>query len=179
MKKKLLALFSCAIIAAMAMCLAGCSASLDKDLTVLDLTVKVPSSWSETFDDTSSDAFGKSGTYYYENNDRTSGIVVSYDEVNQYNNRTPKEEMEISKETALSDPVNGYDYYENAISQRVIDNGSITRYDYGYKYKDTDGNEYEANFHEAFIQKVDSHYRISVWGDDFSIDEVVDTVTLA
>lgn len=171
MKKKLLTLISCALIAALSLCLAGCSSTqLDAEKQIEDMTVKVPSSWAETE--------SQFGGFYYQSDDLKSGISISAEEPTAFTS-TPEESIEISKQTALEDPVNGYDWYCSEPESGTIEGAILTKYEYGYKYQDNEGNEYEAKTNTAFIQQMNMNYEISVWGDDVKLDDILDTVELS
>lgn len=58
MKKKFLTLAICALGTAMVFALAGCGANLDRDVTIQNMSLSVPSNWEEKPSDSNSDTSG-------------------------------------------------------------------------------------------------------------------------
>lgn len=170
MKRKAITLLACVFAAVMALCLAGCGTSLDKEVTVQNMTVKVPSDWAE-----STTSYSSFGSNTYVSDDMESFISIGYDE----NYKTVEEQLNMNKSSIEMDPINGYDWYSTELGNETIESSIVQKYEIGYKFKDNDGNEHENINQVAFIMTPSMNFDITVHGNDIKLDDVLGTMQVA
>lgn len=165
-----------AIALAMALALIGCSNSvtLDRQVTIGGMTLKVPSSFVETVND------GSFGNTIYVNSQYTdkkgNGIYVSANSGKYYMQLTVQDHLDSYKETCAEDK-NAHDIYANKVSERVIDGAQVVICEQGMQTT-TDGKEYKLDSTVAYIFSSKAQYEIAVYGNDIPIDDVLNTVSL-
>ena len=166
---------SLAIALAMALALAGrgSSVALDRQVTVGDMTLKVPSKFVEKINDSSTAS--EMSIYSQYTDQEGKGILVTANNGKYYLQETVKDEVDMHKKTY--EQVKGYDIYANEVSSDVVNGAEVTIYEQGYKYKDGKGNEHQSDTHVAYIFGGKAHYTITVYGDGMSIDDVLKTVS--
>ena len=166
-----------AIVLTMALALIGCSNSvtLDRQVTIGGMTLKVPSNFVETVDDYTS---GSTTNVSYRYTDQESkGIYVSVSNSKYSLQRTVEDELDSFKETCTLD-ANAHDVYTNIVSEGIIDGAQVTICEEGMQTTDKGGKEYKMDFTVAYIFNSKAHYEITVYGDGVSIDDVLKTVSL-
>lgn len=173
--KKAGLIVSLAIALAMALALSGCSSgvTLDRQVTVGDMSLKVSSKFVEKVNDSSTAS--EMDVYSQYTDPESKGILVSAKNGKYTLKSTIQDELDMYKKTCSQ--VNGYDIYANEVSSDVVNGVEVTIYDQGYKYKDGEGNEHQGDTQVAYIFGGKAHYEITVYGDGMSIDDVMKTVS--
>lgn len=167
---------SLAIALAMALALVGCSGNiaLDRQVTVGDMTLKVPSKFVEKIND-SSTASEMNVYTQYTDQDGGKGIFVQANNGKYYMENTVQDEIDMYKKTC--NQVKGYDIYANEVSSDVVNGAEVTIFEQGYKFKYGNGDEGRSDTQVAYIFGGKAHYEITVYGDGMSIDDVLKTVS--
>lgn len=173
MKKRIMAIMVCAVAFVMAIGLAGCSSAtvLDKEVTIGDMTIKVPSGWAESVNDFSTSAY-TSGYNTYSSDDLTSDITISYSSVPI----DPEQQLESTRKALESDPVNVTGWYCNDLGSDAIANSTVSKYEYGYTDSSTDR---ESKKYVAFVDSPELDYEITVSGDDVKLDDLLISMNIA
>lgn len=166
---------SLAIALAMALALVGCSSgvALDRQVTVGDMTLKVPSKFVEKVNDRSTASETSISCQYTDQEGR--GIFVSANDGKYSMQRTVQNELDSFREMCRD--IKATDVYTNQVSKDVVNGAEVTVYEQGYKYKDKNGDEHQSDTKVAYIFGGKAHYEITVYGDGMSIDDVLKTVS--
>lgn len=174
MKRKLVGILVFAFASVMTFCLVGCGTALDREVTIQNMTISVPSGWAEDSDEYSLGTTSY-GSYSYVSDDMESSISIHYS--NDYT--TPEEDLASMERSYASDPINAYDWYVNDLGQEAIESSVVSKYEYGYKAKDNDGNEWEGETQIAYIMTPSLNFDIAVIGDEVKLDDVLKTMKIA
>lgn len=156
---------------AASLALAGCGAQgvqLDREVTIEGLTMSVPSGWVEDGDDNEFSSIGsKYGSRTYEAPDSSSEgqnmIAVNYSTTSENDPETADEFME--------------EYYSEMytyekVEETVIDGSECTVYDVTM-----DGAGLDQTI--ALIYGMSMDYKIYVYGDEVSMDSILETVSIS
>lgn len=149
--------------------LVGCSSSsvsLDREVEIEGLTISVPSGWIEDGDDHELDIIqSRYGTRTFEkpgsDSNDMDAIMVSYSTTSD-NSESPDDFMN--------------EFYSDSeykmVSESVIDGSECSVYDV-----DMDGSNISQSI--AFITGREMEYTIYLYGDDVSIDSLLETVSIS
>ena len=177
MKKKFLTLAICALGTAMVFALAGCGANLDRDVTIQNMSLSVPSNWEEKPSDSNSDT---SGNIWFEDVDEDNdedvfnAIYVTYQKVDLSDTSTAKQALDAKQAKLESDyGITNWDVDDS--NEQVIDGAKVTTYEYSFeKVIDHVTQKYE--FKTAYVYTPIMHFEIQVYGDAASINDVVKSI---
>lgn len=203
MKKKIpiVAVFALSMFAACA--LAGCGASLDREVSVQSMAFKAPNSWIESSSDGNGESRGM--VSFVEDNadldeDETgNSLVVSYEKLAEKPEAASApavEESGAEQEAGAADPVvrtaaeaiaakqadlekkHGISAWSiDKEKSQVIDGAQVTIYEYSF-VKDIEGVKRTYEFKTAYVVAPDTIYEINVVGDKVDINSVVDSIEL-
>ena len=179
MKKKTIALAVCVLGAAMALALTGCGASLDRDTTVQDMAISVPSTWAEEPNDANSETGGS--VWYIDTDpdkDETEfdAILVSYEAVEPSDASTAEEAMTEKQAQYEEDfAITNWDIEDS--DEFVIDGAKVTTYEYSFE-KTIDHVTQKYEYRIAYLYSPTTHYVIQVYGDAVSLDDIIRSVEL-
>lgn len=174
MKKKLIALVLCSLGALSVFALAGCGASLDRDVSVHSMTMSVPSNWAEDPSESNSDA---NGNIWYtdidknKDDEKCNAIYVAYQSVDPSDKSRAKDALGQKQQELESDyGVVNWDIDDS--DEQVIDGAEVTTYEYSFdKIIDHTTRTYEYKVIYAYTPTI--HYEIQIYGDAVSIKDVV------
>lgn len=179
MKKKLLAILVCAASATMLVALTACGANLDREVTVQNMTLSVPSNWAEEPNDSNTD---NKGSVWFEDVDVDKdendfdAIYVSYQKVDTSDTSTTKQAIEAKQEKYESDfGITNWDIDDE--TEQVIDGAKVTIYEYSFK-KAIDNVTQKYEYKIAYVYAPSMHYTIQVYGDAASINDVINSIEL-
>lgn len=179
MKRRSLTLAACALAAAMALLLAGCGASLDRDVDVQGMTISVPSGWAEDPDDDNGEDRG-SVWYTDIDEDKEEGafdaIRISYQRVDVTDQSTAADALE-QRRAELEGDYGTINWEVDDSSEQVIDGAQVSMYEYGFD-KEIDHVTNTYDYKIAYVYTPAMHYEIQVYGSAASIDDVVGSIEL-
>lgn len=172
MKRSLLGIAACTALAA-ALC--GCGGpALDREVTVMDLTMKVPSSYVEEESPYDDEFDSVSGSVTFSSTSEEGGSIIRV-EYNDYEYGLSPEEI-ISDEAELLASIGSPSNKEyEPMGEAVIDGAQCSVYHTSEVYSD------DVTFEnsEAFLSANGLAYRIIIYGDEVSIEDFVKTISVA
>lgn len=193
-----------ALTAFAACALAGCGASLDREVTVQDITFKVPKTWlespggngssgavvfTEDNEDLDEDETGNSLTISYEKLGAPTAAVVEEQvgaaeqegEVIEEEGAKPvartAAEAIAAKQADLEKKYGITAWSIDKEKSKVIDGAQVTVYEYSF-VKDIEGQKRKYESKAAYVVTTDTLYEIAVVGDKADINGVVDSIEL-
>lgn len=165
---------------ALAFTLAGCGgggSSLDRTVIVGDLSLKVPSSWSEEDLKQSQKEMGfPTDDYYldyfvYRSDDESSMVYVLHQEKDEYNSSSQKS-LESNKNT-LMEHSDAESFKYDLVSSDMENGILVDVYDTVTVLPDQ-----TQNVKEVFIYDGDEVYNVRISGDDIDAEAVVDSIEM-
>ena len=170
MKKAILIAMMGAILCSLA--LVGCASSptLDKQVKVGAMTLKVPSKWVETQNDDESNSLGTYLTYQVSPEDKSGSILVSGMNWKSSMKETIQSEYQESEDTlkkTMSDAgLSISDYQSNLTEKGVIDGYQVALQEESYKLKKSDDSVVDMDEKTLYLFSASMHYRIYISGVD-------------
>lgn len=177
MKKMLpIALAGVALIAALG--LAGCGASLDRDVEIAGMTVSVPSDWEQK---AASDNTETAGTVAFErfsddSDDPYTAIEIRYEQAGDASPASAEEAIALARQEA-EEGLGATEWGIDEEKTQIIDGAQVTTYEYSFD-KEIDHVARTYEYKVAYVFAPESIYEISVYGDDASIADVVASIEL-
>lgn len=177
MSKKVSVLAACVFGTALVFALTGCGANLDRDVTVQEMTMSVPSTWAEDPDEGNRDS---SGVVWFadvdEDKDEGDFDAISVSYVSQDADDAPSADEKLAKRQAeLEDDQSVVNWDVEDFETRVIDGAQVSVYDYSFeKAIDHETQKYE--YHLAYISTPTTQYEIQVYGDAVSLGDIVENI---
>lgn len=162
------------MIAALTLCIAGCSPSVAVDRTVVvqDMIVTVPSTWIE--DETVYDnSYSKTvlGNNSYHNEEGDAGVTISFSNADL--NESMSDVMEDTKSVYTGESIGAERYECVELDSCVVDGAPCVIYKITYVSHNIDRTLWTALIHSSTM-----HYEISGYGDEDVFYEVLDSVSL-
>ena len=178
MKKQVITAALCGAALVATLGLAGCGASLDRDVEVQGMTLSVPSDWAQEADDSNTDT---SGTVAFEKatddeDDPYTAIVVRYEASADDAPANAQEAIALKQQT-MEDEQGVTRWSIDEESDEIIDGAHATTYEYSFD-KEIDHVSKTYEFKTAYVFDEGMIYEISVYGDDAPIDKVMESVEL-
>lgn len=178
--KKFIAVVVLTPLLAIALCLFGCSSAdtLDRTVTIENMSINVPSNWIENENDYSAESSGsKIGSKSFRPENYSSQIIIGYS--NQSLDQTAAEAMWETRESYASDLTSATNFNSIFIDEFSIDGATCTLYDFSYTTTAPDTEEtFVASTRMAFIFAEDIHYDIRWVGDPSMLDAMIKTIKL-
>ena len=178
MKKRISAILAFIMVLGMSSMLTGCGTSLDRDVAVQGMNIKVPSEWAETAPDTNNEA---EGVYYYEEKDDEQSeeetpnrIVIQYEMLSQAPYKTAAEAMEANR--IRFEEEYGVTYWSiDEEDHKIIDGAQVNLYKYSFiKEIDSIRQKYEGQI--IYVYSADMCYTIAVYGDGADAAKLIDAI---
>lgn len=179
MKKNTFVVALCAMGLAAALALAGCGASLDRDVDVAGMAVSVPSDWQEKVAN-GNDAVQGTVTYekFVEDTDDEAytAIVVNYAQPSDGAATSADEAMNLKRQQAEQE-YGVVNWLIDDEDTQIIDGAQVTTYEYSFD-KEIDHVSKKYEYKTVYVFSTNMTYEISVYGDDVAIADVVKSIEL-
>lgn len=179
MKKNLFTVALCAMGLTVSLALAGCGASLDRDVDVAGMTMSVPSDWQEKISDDNDEA---KGTVAYEkyvedtDDEAYTAIVVRYAQPSEGVAASADEAIALKRQQAEQE-YGAINWIVDDKDTQIIDGAEVTTYEYSFE-KEIDHVNKKYEYKAAYVFATGMTYEISVYGDDVAIADVVKSIEL-
>ncbi len=176
MRKKVRVAALLALFLAIGGVLAGCGASLDREVEVQGMTLKVPSGWLEV---TGKDNDDLAGTMRYVDTDEDENnvVVVTYDLRPESGEETAEQDI-MAKRVWAEGELGATEWKDEEVRSMVIDGAQASVYEYSFE-KEIDDVSRKYEYAVAYVYSETAHYQIRVIGSAASLDGIVDSVELA
>ena len=179
MKKPGAYFFVLAIAVLMLGSLVGCGVNLDREVTVQDMTFKVPSNWVETINRDNNDDQGYVSFIDEDEKlkeDQTANrIVVAYNKITRESSLTTAAEALADKQTKLEKNQDITAWSIDDEETRVIDGAQVTLYQYSF-VKEIDNVKRAYEYRSVYVFTPSMRYESDVIGDGVSESGLVDTI---
>lgn len=172
MKRGLMGVVACTALAA-ALC--GCGGpALDREVTVMDLTMKVPSSYVEEEDPDDDEFDSVTGDVTFSSTSDENGCIIRVD-YNDYDYGLSAEEIIADDAEMLASVGSPSNKEYELVGETVIDGAKCSIYRTSEVYSDDVTFETD----EAFLSANGLAYHITIFGDEVSIEDLVKTISVA
>ena len=176
MKKKILSMALAATAVTAMLGLAGCGASLDREVEIQGMALSVPSNWEERADDGNT---SEAGRIVYEkmsddSDDPYEAIIVSYESIGDDSPVDANEALALVQQRVEED----YLVTEWSIDEddsEIIDGAKVTSFEYSFE-KEIDHVSHLYEYRVAYVFAADMIYEISVYGDEVSLADAVGSI---
>ena len=159
--------------------LVGCGANLDREVTVQDMTFRVPSNWVETINRDNNDDQGYVSFIDEDEKlkeDQTANrIVVAYNKITRESSLTTAAEVLADKQTKLEKNQDITAWSIDDEETRVIDGAQVTLYQYSF-VKEIDNVKRAYEYRSVYVFTPSMRYETDVIGDGVSESGLVDTI---
>ena len=178
MKKRILpaALVGAALVATLG--LAGCGASLDRDVEVAGMTVSVPSDWEQKSATGNTDAEGEMAYERFTDDadDPYTAIVIRYEGIDDESPADAGAAMAL-KQMRMEQDFGIVEWDIDEEKTEIVDGAQVTTYEYSFD-KEIDHVTKTYEYQTAYVFAEDAIYEISVYGDQVAIADVVGSIEL-
>lgn len=165
-----------ALVLALGGTLAGCDAALDREVTIRNMTLNVPSDWLEITGENNTDLSGTMA-YHSADEDEQNAIVVDYDFDPAHMALTIEEDI-ANKQIQAETEWGALEWKEEETRSLVIDGAQASVREYSFD-KTIDGVTRTYDYAIAYVYRETEHYVIRTVGDAASLDGIVDSIELA
>lgn len=182
-RRKIVSLLFIACAIASAGLLSGCGANLNREITVQDMIIEVPSDWLETL---GPDNDEESGAFFFaeesddlDDDETPNTIAIDYralddDSEDDEGPLSASEAMAVKRaDTEREFGVTAWDIDKE--KSKVIDGAQVTTYEYSF-VKEIEGVRRTYEYATAYVFTIDTVYEISVTGGKVDINKLVDTI---
>lgn len=165
-----------ALLLAIGGVLAGCGASLDREVVVQGMTLKVPSGWLEVTGEENDESVGTM-RYVDTDEDENNAVVIAYDLRPENMGETAEQDI-MAKRAWAEGELGATEWEDEEVRSMVIDGAQASVYEYSFE-KEIDNISRTYEYAVAYVYSETEHYQIRVIGSAASLDAVVDSVELA
>ncbi len=156
--------------------LAGCGASLDREVQVQGMTLKVPSDWLEITGQENTDLLGDK-RFEDTGEDESNAVVVTYDLRPESMGETAQQDM-LAKRAWAEGELGATEWEDEEVRTMVVDGAQVSVCEYSFE-KEIDGVSRAYEYAIAYVYGENAHYQIRVIGTAASLDGIVDSIELA
>lgn len=176
MKKKVLSMGLVATALAAMLGLAGCGASLDREVEIQGMALSVPSNWEESADGGNT---SEAGRIVYEkmaddSDDPYEAIVVSYERINDDSPADANEALVLIQQRVEEDYL-ATEWSIDEDDSEIVDGAKVTSFEYSFE-KEIDHVSHLYEYRTAYAFTADMIYEISVYGDEVSLADAVGSI---
>lgn len=159
--------------------LSGCGANLDRDVEIKGMNISVPSDWMQKAakgNDESSGAVTFEKFVEDADDEDYTAIVIDYDKRSGKDPQSAQEAL-AKMQQRMEDKQGVVLWSVDEEDTRIIDGAKVTDFEYSFeKAIDHVSKKYE--YQTAYVFDGKMTYQISVYGDDVSLDAIVDSIEL-
>ncbi|WP_269478101.1 hypothetical protein [Hominibacterium faecale] len=178
MKKTISVILVLTLVLGMSSILTGCGSSLNREVSIQGMTLKVPSEWAETSQDGNDE---EKGIIYYEEkkdeqdeDETVNRIIIKYQNLKKAPYKAAAEAIEAEHKNIESNHGTIFWSIDNENS-KTIDGAQITAYEYSF-LKEINGIRQKYEGQIIYAYSVDTCYEIAVYGDGVSTDKIMGTL---